>query len=64
MWYVWVLALLLCNGCTGQVIEALEQRQMTSCVWWKGPLGYSHGVTATGGATLAQCLAVPCQMAR
>lgn len=55
-----LLLALLCGGCTGQLVAVLEQRQIASCIWWAGPL-HGRGVTATGGATLAQCLAVPCQ---
>lgn len=56
-----VLAL-LCAGCTGQLVDALEQRQVQSCIWWRGPL-QGHGVTATGGVPLATCLSVPCPCA-
>lgn len=56
-----VLAL-LCVGCTGWLVDGLEQRQVQSCVWFTGPLG-GHGVTATGGVPLATCLAVPCPCA-
>jgi hypothetical protein len=60
------LVLLLCvllTGCHGQLVQALEERQVASCIWWSVPWG-GHGVTATGGATLATCLAVPCQLGR
>lgn len=49
-----LLALLLC-GCHGQLIAALEQRQVASCIWWSNPL--SRGVTATGGMDVRACLA-------
>ena len=54
-----LLALLLA-GCHGALVDALEQRQVASCVWWSGPFG--RGVTATGGVPLATCLHVPCMM--
>ena len=47
--------LLLCVGCHGQLIEALNQRQVASCVWWNSPFG--RGVSATGGMPLQACLA-------
>lgn len=58
----WVLLALLLTGCHGQLVAALEERQVASCIWYSSPFG--HGVTATGTATLAQCLAVPCQLGR
>lgn len=57
---VLLLLALLLSGCTGQLVEVLEARQVASCVWWQGALTGTHGVTATGGTPLAQCLAVPC----
>jgi hypothetical protein len=58
---VCLLAVLL-TGCHGQVIDALEQRQVQSCVWWTTPILGTRGVSATGGLPLATCLAVPCQL--
>lgn len=57
-----LLLALLCGGCTGQLVDALAQRQVASCVWWSGPFG--RGVTATGGVPLATCLQVPCMLPR
>lgn len=59
-----LLLALLCTGCHGALVDALEQRQVASCVWWSGPFG--RGVTATGGVPLATCLSVqcPCQLGR
>ena len=64
-WICWLLLILLSSGCTGMLVDALEQRQVQSCVWFSGPLG-GHGVTATGGMPLAECLKVqcPCQLGR
>ena len=59
-WICWLLLTLSLSGCTGWLVEGLEQRQVQSCVWFAGPLGGGHGVTATGGVPLATCLAVPC----
>lgn len=61
MRWLLLLALLLCTGCHGQLVDALEQRQVASCVWFSTPFG--HGVTATGGVPLATCLSVPCPCA-
>jgi hypothetical protein len=52
------LALLL--GCADMrsLIEDLNTRQVTSCIWAAGSYGPFMGVqllTATGGATLEQC---------
>jgi hypothetical protein len=49
---------LLCGGCTGALVQALEEREVASCLWWSTPFG--RGVTSTGGVPLATCLAVPC----
>jgi hypothetical protein len=54
-----LLLALLCGGCHGQLIQALEQRHVSSCIWWSTPWG-GKGVTATGGQSLAECLHVPC----
>ena len=54
---VLLLLALLLSGCHGQLVAALDARQAASCIWWSGPLGFSRGVTATGGVTMAQCLA-------
>jgi len=56
----WVLLALLLSGCTGQLVDRLNERQVSSCIWWSGPLGFSRGITATGGATMHECVAVPC----
>ena len=58
---VLLLALLLCTGCHGQVIDSLNQRHIASCVWWNSAITGARSVSATGGADLATCLAVPCQ---
>lgn len=58
---VLLLALLLA-GCHGALVHALEQRQLSSCVWWSGP--FARGVTSTGGMPLERCLQVPCMMPR
>ena len=56
-----VLLTLLCGGCTGPLVAALDKRDVASCIWWStSPLTGTHGVTATGGVPLATCLAVPC----
>jgi|SoiMethySBSTD1v2_1073268.scaffolds.fasta_scaffold63421_3 hypothetical protein len=60
----WLLLALCLGGCTSPLIDQLNARQVASCVWWRGPLGYQHGVTATGGVEMQTCLAVPCQMVR
>lgn len=57
-----LLGCLLLAGCAGQVIDSFNARHITSCIWWESrPLSGARGVTATGGADLATCLAVPCQ---
>jgi hypothetical protein len=53
-----LLACLLTGGCTGALVQALEEREAASCIWWSTPFG--HGVTSTAGTPLAQCLALPC----
>ena len=53
--YWCVVLLLLLTGCHGQLVDALAQRQITSCIWWTTPLG-GRGISATGGADLAACL--------
>lgn len=58
-----LLACLACMGCTGWLIEGLEQRQVQSCIYWSGALTGGHGVTATGGVPLATCLSVQCPCA-
>lgn len=55
-----VVAILL-GGCHGAMIDAMQERQIASCWWWRGPLG-GHGVTATGGIDIRTCLQVPCQL--
>lgn len=55
-----VLVALLTGGCTGALVDALDKRDVSSCIWWQGALTGTHGVTATGNTPLAQCLAVPC----
>lgn len=54
------LALLL-SGCTGTIVDSLQERHISSCVFWSTPLASARGVTATGNATVEQCLAVPCR---
>ena len=54
-------ALLLCCGCTGlaSLANTLNERQITSCLWYQGAAGpYAQvtGVTATGGAKLDLCV--------
>jgi hypothetical protein len=49
-----LLLALLVAGCHGQLLNALEERQAASCLWWSSPFG--RGVTATGGVTIEQCL--------
>jgi hypothetical protein len=61
MAWVLVLALLLCGGCTGALVQALEERQAASCLYWSTPFG--RGVTSTGGVPLERCLSVPCPCA-
>ena len=56
-----LLLALLTSGCTGQLVAALDARQVASCVWWNSALTGARSVSATGGADLATCLAVPCQ---
>jgi len=60
-----VLLLLVClllSGCHGQLIDALNERNVHSCVWWETqPFKSARGITATGGASLETCLAVPCR---
>lgn len=58
-----LLTCLLCTSCTGALVDALEQRQVQSCLFFAGPLGGGYGVTATGGVPLATCLAVQCPCA-
>lgn len=55
-----VLLALLSSGCHGQLVAALEERQVQSCVWWSNPFG--RGVTSTGGLPLQTCLAQPCHL--
>ena len=55
-----LLALLLA-GCTGALVNALEQREVASCVWWTSP--FARGVSSTGGQPLSACLALPCPCA-
>ena len=55
-----LLALLL-SGCTGWLVEDLEKRHVSSCVWFTSPFTGVRGVTATGSATISQCLDVPCR---
>lgn len=58
-----LLACLLCTSCTGALVDALEERNVSSCIWWSGALTGAHGVTATGGVPLQTCLQVPCPCA-
>jgi hypothetical protein len=59
-----LLLCLLLAGCHGALVDALETRHVASCIWFTGPLGMSHVVTATGGMSLQECLAVPCMTRR
>ena len=61
---VLLLLTVFCTGCHGQLVAALEDRQVQSCIYWHGGLLSGHGVTATGGVPLSLCLAQPCQMGR
>lgn len=61
MHLVLLLLVLLASGCTGQLVAALEQRELASCVWWTTP--FARGVSATGGQKLSDCLQVPCPCA-
>ena len=49
-----LLLALLGTGCTGTLVDRLNERHVRSCIWWSG-LG-ARGVSATGGADLATCL--------
>ena len=55
-----LLALLL-SGCTGALIDHLNERQVQSCVWFSNPLSGARSVTATGGLPMDVCLSAPCQ---
>lgn len=57
-----LLAVLCGGGCTGQLVAALEERNVSSCIWWQSPFG-GRGITATGTATIDRCLSVPCPCA-
>lgn len=59
LWGAVLLALLLA-GCHGALVSALNERRVTSCVYWSNPLTGIRGVSATGGMDLQTCLAVPC----
>lgn len=57
----WILvALLLLGGCAdvARLAEILDARDITSCLVWTGSYAGVgvHGITATGGATIEQCL--------
>lgn len=52
-----LLALTGCMNMTS-LMQALQERQVTSCLYYQGMAGIYgsvRGVTATGGATLEQC---------
>ena len=49
------------SGCTGALIDQLQERHVSSCIWTSSPLSSMRAVTATGSATIAECLAVPCR---
>lgn len=54
-----ILALAL-SGCSGfaSMMASLNERQVTSCIFWDGHASAYlsvKGVTATGGATLEAC---------
>lgn len=51
----------LLTGCTGVLVDSLQERHISSCVFWSSPLAGARGVTATGLATISQCLEVPCR---
>jgi hypothetical protein len=51
---------LLLTGCHGELAARLNERNITSCVWWSTPLG-TRGLTATGHATIESCTHIPCQ---
>lgn len=59
---VWCILMgLALSGCTGvaSLTAALNDRQVTSCLWFQGAAGpYATvlGVTATGGTPLQHCL--------
>jgi hypothetical protein len=55
-----LLLCLLLAGCHGELAARLNERHVTSCVWWVTPLG-TRGLTATGQATIETCMQVPCQ---
>jgi hypothetical protein len=57
---VLLLLCLLLAGCTGALVDRLNERGVSSCVWWQTPLG-TRGLTATGQATIETCTAIPCQ---
>jgi hypothetical protein len=55
-----LLALLL-SGCTGMLIDRLNERHVQSCVWFSNPISGARSITATGGLDIATCLSAPCQ---
>jgi uncharacterized membrane protein len=57
-----LLAGLLLGGCTGTLVDRLNERQVQSCVWWHTMWGTARGVTATGGTDINVCLRVPSQL--
>jgi hypothetical protein len=56
-----LLALLLLSGCTGVLIDRLEQHHVASCVFWNSTITGLRAVSATGGVPIEVCLNVPCQ---
>ena len=70
MWRAWLLLLacLFLSGCSGylQLIDGLNHRQITSCLYYDGSIrvggplsggaGHFRGITATGGAALEHCV--------
>jgi hypothetical protein len=57
----WLLVVALpCGGCASvaSLADTLHARGITSCLAWTGSYAGVgvHGVTATGGATIEQCL--------
>jgi hypothetical protein len=57
-----LLLCLLLAGCHGALVDALQERQVASCIWWETqPFKSARGITATGGASLETCLAVQCR---
>lgn len=56
-----IAILMLLQGCAGQLIDSLESRGVKSCVWWNSGVTGLRSVSATGGVSVQDCLAAPCQ---